>query len=168
MTLRVLLLRHGEAAGGLINDFDRPLTSKGQRQVIKRGLFLRQEHIAIDHVFCSSALRTRETLFELNLALSDAQIEFDRNLYLAQSDYLFEHLRLLDDDYRSVLLIGHNPGIHQLALDLLRQTEQNKQENQALSIHSSYPTAALAGLRFDCPSWSTIKPHSAALDFYQS
>jgi phosphohistidine phosphatase len=156
---RLFLLRHAKSSWddpGLA-DHDRPLAPRGERAAKVIARYLREERIAPDLVLCSSSRRTRETLDRIAPALGDeVRVEIERELYAASADRLLERLRAVDDDVESVMLIGHNPGIEQLALSLAGDGEK------LADVRRKYPTAALATLEFD-GRWSALEPGTARL-----
>lgn len=80
------------------------------------GSYLRRERVEVSLVLCSPARRARETLDLLSVS-GDTRIESE--LYGASGDQLLERVRRLPDDVAAVMLIGHNPAIHELALGLV-------------------------------------------------
>ena len=156
---RLFLLRHAKSSWddpGLA-DHDRPLAPRGERAAKVIARYLREERIAPDLVLCSSSRRTRETLDRIAPALgNEVRVEIERELYAASADRLLERLRAVDDDVESVMLIGHNPGIEQLALSLAGDGEK------LADVRRKYPTAALATLEFD-GRWSALEPGTARL-----
>ncbi len=115
------------------------------------GDYLRSRHIVPGRVLCSSARRTRETLDGLRI---DAPVEIEDGLYGASSGELLARLHRLTDDVESVLLIGHNPAIHDLAATLAAAPNTLAERK--------YPTGGLASLVFT-GSWSELQPGSAEL-----
>jgi len=118
---RLLVLRHGQAKdappGG--SDHERPLSKSGRRAVATLGPVVRR--LGPDLVLCSSALRTRQTLEALDLdAETDTAVDvsIEPGLYGAEVDEIVEHLRGVDDDIDVLLVVGHNPGVHQLVIEL--------------------------------------------------
>jgi phosphohistidine phosphatase len=156
---RLFLLRHAKSSWddpGLA-DHDRPLAPRGKRAAKVIAEHLREERIAPDLVLCSPSQRTRETLERIAPALGgDVAVEIERELYAASADRLLERLRAVDDEVESVMLIGHNPGIEQLALSLAGDGEK------LAEVRRKYPTAALATLEFD-GRWSELEPGTARL-----
>jgi len=139
---RLYLLRHAKSSwdeAGLA-DHDRPLSSRGRRAADAMGRHLRAEGIAPQLILCSSAARTRETL--TRIGLEDAEIE--RELYGASAGELLARLRRVPADIESVLVIGHNPGTHDLALALAGAPAEK------------YPTGALATIDLEIDAWSAI------------
>jgi phosphohistidine phosphatase len=157
---RLFLLRHAKAeaeAPGGGSDRDRPLADKGERAMRDIGAWAEKTGLAPDLVLCSPAARTRQTLALLLPQLGGRpQIKFEDGLYLAEADALLDRLRRVPAKCESVLLIGHNPGLHVLALALRLSAagRDGKRLGQGL------PTAGLAAFELDGP-WATID-HGAA------
>jgi phosphohistidine phosphatase len=152
------LLRHAKSSWdepGLA-DVDRPLAPRGRKACKKLAKHLRSEGIRPDLVLCSSSRRTRETLELIRVGLEGAVIEIEDELYAADSDRLLARLRELPDAAGSVLLIGHNPGLQDLALVLAP-------ESAALA--EKFPTGALASLALDTP-WARVGADRAELVAY--
>ena len=118
---RLWLLRHAKSSWddpGL-PDTDRPLAPRGQRAAELLAAHLAASDIRPATVLCSSSLRTRETLATILPALGDAlEIHIERELYGAGPAALLERLGRVPNRALSVMLIGHNPGIQYLALEL--------------------------------------------------
>jgi phosphohistidine phosphatase len=114
------LLRHAKSTwDDDADDHERPLNKRGRETARLIGESLPKAIGALDLVLCSSALRTRETA-ELALAgLRPApRILFEDELYLATQSALLHRLRELDERCDAVMVIGHNPGLHELAIGL--------------------------------------------------
>lgn len=117
MTARTLIiLRHAKAAQvpGLA-DKDRPLTDRGERDAARAGDEIRALGHTPDLILCSPALRTRQTA---DLAFPGAAISHERDIYAAYPEDLLALLRLQDPEAATVVMCGHNPGVHELALML--------------------------------------------------
>lgn len=145
---RLLLLRHAKSdwTGGEA-DFDRPLNVRGRTAAARMGKELAAE--AIDHIACSPARRTRETLDLLSLS---SQVAFDGRIYEAGIDRLAEVIGGTDGDVRCLLLVGHMPAIAGVAMWLARG--DGGQEYRRLC--EGYPTAALATLSLDIDRWGAV------------
>ena len=144
---RLYLLRHAKSSWDDpdLADHDRPLSARGRRAADAIGRHLRAEGIEPELVLCSSSTRTRETLARIGLRTD----EVERELYGASATELIARLRELPPSTESVLVIGHNPGMHDLALALTGEPGDK------------YPTGALATI--DVDDWSTIAPGSGRL-----
>lgn len=110
----LIVVRHAEAGQGIgVPDLERPLTEGGERDARAAGELIRR--LRPDLVVCSPAARTRRTAELLGL---DAPIDIERGVYEAHPEELLELLRRTDPDVRTLVLVGHNPGAHQLVLGL--------------------------------------------------
>jgi phosphohistidine phosphatase len=142
----LLLLRHAKSSwdDSSRDDHDRPLDERGRRTAALLGAFLAERGPGPDLVLCSSARRTVETFERLRPLLpSEPDVEIERGLYLARRDELLERVAEVPDTRACVLLIGHNPGIEELARFLARRAPGSARE----SIPLKFPTAALAAFR---------------------
>jgi len=134
------LVRHAKSDwhNGLA-DFDRPLNQRGRQDAPAMGRQLKELGIRPDMVICSPAARARQTMDLLDLGRSSV---FNENLYEASPGTLLDIVRSLDDTLGSAMLIGHNPGMGQLAGKLAGVRLGNM------------PTCAIATLRFDSECWN--------------
>jgi len=143
----ILLLRHAKSSWDdpALSDHDRPLAPRGLRAATAMAEYLHTGDLKVDLVLCSSARRARETLERLGDALGDAEISLEDELYGANDDELLDRLRRVPPEVESVALIGHNPGLHDLAVALTRAGRKLER----------YPTGALAALEFE-GTWSDL------------
>jgi len=147
------LLRHAKSSAKEdVEDHQRPLSRRGRKTARRVGRNLLAKLGAIDLVLCSSARRTRETLDLVLDELSPApRTLIEDELYLASREKLAARLGRLDTGDVNVLLIGHNPGLHELAVALADQTSP---AFRALA-SGKFPTAAYAS--FSIPAdWSAL------------
>lgn len=121
--------------------------------------YARRQVIEPSVVLCSSAVRTRETLDRLLPALGSPEVLIERELYEASATHLLNRLREVPDAAESVLLIGHQPAIQQLALGLAGDGEQ------LARLRDKFPTAAMASLVF-VGGWDELGPGRAELVDY--
>jgi phosphohistidine phosphatase len=152
----VYLLRHAKSSWKTgLPDHERPLAPRGERAAKAIALHLRDQGIEPELVLCSTARRARETLERIELGTPD--VRFEDELYGAGAASLLARLRSVPDDVGSVMLIGHNPGLQLLALDLARPGAELRE------LEAKYPTAALATLAFPGPSWAALQSGAAQL-----
>jgi phosphohistidine phosphatase len=152
------LLRHAKSSWKTGDpDHERPLSGRGRRAAKAIRGHLREHGIEPELVLCSSARRTRETLERIEPALGAADVRIERELYGASSDALLARLRALPDAVGSVMLIGHNPALERLALQLARPGPERQE------LEEKFPTAALATLELGASSWSALAPGTAEL-----
>ena len=111
------VLRHAKSSWDdpALADDDRPLSARGRKNSAALADHVRREGISPEIVLCSAALRTRETLAALLPALEgDTEIRIESRLYGASTEELLTRLREVPAPTRSVLLVGHNPGLESL------------------------------------------------------
>ncbi|MDR3535290.1 MAG: histidine phosphatase family protein [Acetobacteraceae bacterium] len=151
---QLLLLRHAKSAWDDAKkaDRDRPLNHRGRRAAATMRRAMRELGLVPDVVLVSTAKRTLETLEALEPWDDAPLIEPMDQLYLADVQQLLAALHGVAETVRSVLLIGHNPGLHELAVTLagphgLEQGEAGKRLAQG------FPTGALADFAIAGPWW---------------
>lgn len=156
------LLRHAKSsreAPGL-SDFERPLSGRGKRACEAISEMIRARKITPQVVLCSSAARTEDTLRRIAPALPKGRRDVvERQLYLASAAKLLARLHKLPADIDSVMVIGHNPGLHRLALSLTRSGDGAALER----LRAKFPTAALAILEIAAADWSSLDAGGAKL-----
>lgn len=149
------LLRHAKSGWDdpVARDFDRPLNKRGRRAAATVGRALRAHGMEFDAVIASPALRVVETLQDVGEGYGrtfDQQEE--QGLYLASPATLLERIQQVDDGVQRLLVVGHNPGLEQLAAMLTRDDESGKLGE----LQDKYPTATVAEIRFDVESWADV------------
>jgi phosphohistidine phosphatase len=155
------LLRHAKSswAEPTLADRERPLAPRGRRDAKRIAEHLRQIGCEPELVLCSTAVRTSETLELVRPSLGTSTVMLEDELYAASWDHLLARIRLVPDAVASVMLIGHNPGMHELALALASTGDALER------LEAKFPTAALATLAF-AKSWSRLAPAEAKLAAY--
>jgi phosphohistidine phosphatase len=156
---QLYLLRHAKSSwkDTSLPDHDRPLTGRGRRASKAIARHLREQGIEPELVLCSAARRARETLDRIEPALATSTVRVEDDLYAATARALLERLRTVRDTVESVMLIGHNPGLQDLALDLAHPSPT------ARELATKYPTGALATLAFQASSWQELDRDTAEL-----
>lgn len=151
---QLFLLRHGKSAWPEgTADHERPLAPRGQNAVPLIGARLRQIQPHFDRVLVSDARRTQETFARLQTVMPDLVAITEPGIYEATPARLFRIVQDLPDDAGSVLMVGHNPGLHALALYL---ADENKGDSEAYRrLERKLPTAGLIHLSFD-RDWAAI------------
>lgn len=115
---------------------------------------LKQRGIDPELVLCSTATRARQTLEGIEPAFGRGSVRVESELYGAGAAMLLAHLQAVPADVRSVMVIGHNPGLQDLALLLAR--------NGSDELAEKFPTAALATFAFRS-TWSALDRGEAEL-----
>jgi phosphohistidine phosphatase len=123
---QLLLLRHAEAepaAAGIL-DFDRALSERGRREAEEAAEVISAAQLSIDECLVSPARRTRETVAIVTgkLGLTEVPTELMPTLYLAGPDAMREALYGARGSSHTLLVVGHNPGISELASQLCGDT----------------------------------------------
>ena len=153
----LFLLRHAKSSWDIPSgsDRDRPLNRRGEAAAEQMAEHLARSGAALDTVLCSPALRTRQTLEAVLRYVPVSSPVIEEGLYLAGWRDLTARLALLSDGIGTVLLIGHNPGLEDLAL---RLSDGGGDAAIATRLREKYPTGALAGLNLAIDSWSGLVP----------
>ncbi len=145
---QLLILRHAKSSwtDSSLEDHDRPLNKRGQRDAPRMGRLLRDEKMLPDRIVSSTALRARTTAQEVAAASGySGEVALSRELYLAAPREFLRLLQGAGDDCSSILVVGHNPGMEELVFALSGQDE-------------TMPTAALARVDLPLDSWEDLRP----------
>jgi phosphohistidine phosphatase len=162
MALNLLLLRHAKSSWAEAGqaDHDRPLNGRGQAACARVAAHFRQHGLWPELALCSTARRTRQTLALLGAALGwNGPVRHEESLYLAPARTLLHALRSVNGA-GTVLLVGHNPGLQELAIDLADEAAARPR------LAGKFPTAALAEYAVPGDDWSTLSPGAARLVRY--
>ena len=156
---QLFLLRHAKSSHDDpdLADDERPLAPRGRRAAAAMARHMRGQELAPALVLCSSAVRARQTVDAVAPGLAPApDVRIESELYEASARGLLERVRRIDDDVPSAMVVGHNPAIERLALDLAAN-------GPALAeLARKFPTGALAVLGFD-GSWADLDADGARL-----
>lgn len=156
------LLRHAKSSwkNAGLDDIDRPLNKRGQRAAEVIGEHMRERQIAPAQVLCSPSQRTRETLERIERALPAAlPVRYEKALYLAQALVLLRRVRRTSDSLASLMIIGHNPGLEELAMMLTDHGNGSAGER----LVGKFPTGALATLSAELDHWHDLDTDGAKL-----
>ncbi len=139
---RLILLRHGkaESASSSGDDFERALTDRGRRDSALMGRVLSDMGLTPDMALVSTARRAQETWAEAAFAFPAARAQALRPLYLASLRQLEQAVAAARDEVAVLLIVGHNPGLHEFALAHLRGPASPARTRMV----ESFPTAAAA------------------------
>lgn len=159
----LVLLRHAKAVPPeSMPDLERPLAPRGRADAAEAGRWLAAANIVADLVLCSPAERTRETWqYAASAGASAGDVWFDRRIYNAYPESLLEVLRDVPDDARTVIMVGHAPGIPWLADELAAPSA----DKARTALSDKYPTTGLAVLHHTTP-WPDLTTNDAALVDY--
>jgi phosphohistidine phosphatase len=160
---RLILLRHAKSDWSRPGqaDHDRALSARGRKAAPRIGAYLAEQGLVPDLVLASTALRVRETLDPVLKALGRRpRVTFDRRLYEADADDILGVLRETSPAAPALLVVGHNPGLSDLA-ELLVASGSDEAQRAMLE---KFPSAGLAVIDFAVDDWRDLKPGSGRLD----
>src|SRR3954447_7388565 len=156
MVKTILLLRHAKSGWGQpgLDDHDRALNKRGERAAEAMAEHIVHNAPRPDLILCSTAVRTRQTLAPLVHRLSNPAppIALEKGLYLASEPALLVRLRAVPDDVRTVMLIGHNEGIGELAKALAGTGDPTALDR----LHEKYPTGGLTTFEVPDGPWRDL------------
>ncbi|WP_439817148.1 SixA phosphatase family protein [Zavarzinia sp. CC-PAN008] len=159
---QILILRHAKSSWATdgLDDHDRPLNARGETAAVLMAREIARLGLVPDQVLCSTALRTRQTLAAIRSVLDPRiAVSVEPELYLATAATLVARLKALPDSVRAPLLIGHNPGLHELAFSLSGTGDAELRHQLA----GKFPTAALAVVELADAPWRTLAVQSGTL-----
>lgn len=153
---RLILLRHAkterDAPSG--RDIDRRLDERGRHDAVEMGHWLMRSGFVPDHVLVSTATRAEETWDLLAPLLPVGRVDHVADLYGADPSDLLKAVReMAVEDPRQLLIIAHNPGLHELALGLIGHGDAKARRALAINL----PTAAAVVIDFDVDDWSEVR-----------
>ncbi|MCX5264411.1 histidine phosphatase family protein [Streptomyces sp. NBC_00199] len=158
---RLVVLRHAKSAWPAgVPDHERPLAPRGRRDAPAAGRAIAEAGCVPDLALCSTAVRARGT-WELASAQWDAPapVRLDPRLYGADVPELLDIVRATPAEIGTLLLVGHNPGLEELVLDLAGDGEPAALD----AVRLKFPTSALAVLTWHATDWRSLVPGAALL-----
>ena len=161
--MRLMIFRHAKAEKGApgMRDRDRPLNPRGRKDAARMGAYMARHSLVPDVATVSPSLRTRETWDGLVSALpSGIPVEYEDRLYDASPDAILAVLRETERAARSLLVLGHNPGLHETARRLIAAGDVEARER----LNEGLPTSGLAVIDFAGDDWERLHPNSGRLE----
>lgn len=158
---RLVVLRHAKSARPEgVFDHRRPLAPRGLRDAPAAGRALAEADCLPDLALCSTAVRARQT-WELASAQwgTPPPVRFDPRLYDAVASELLDVVHEVPPEVETLLLVGHNPGLEELVLQLAGDSLDDAIEE----VRTKFPTSAIAVLAWHGPTWDTLAPATALL-----
>lgn len=161
------ILRHGKSSWADYGqpDLDRPLNKRGQRAARRMGTEVARRGWRPDVILCSPARRTRATLdlFTEGWDASDGEklppARIETEFYLADARIWLRHIREQAPGHPAILVIGHNPGLHDLAIMLSGSGADDLRQRLA----RRFTTCALAVIGFEGDDWHAAAPGAGSL-----
>ena len=162
---RLLLLRHAKAERSQPGerDHDRVLTARGRADAHKLGAYLARHAIVPDRAVISTAARTRETWTQLSQAFTaPPPVSFDERIYDATPEAILQAINEISPEPGTLIVIGHNPGMHELASMLVATGDIDARER----LGEGFPTSALALITFVLADWSSQHSRAGRLEHF--
>jgi phosphohistidine phosphatase len=159
---RLMLLRHAKAerpAPGT-RDRERSLTERGRADAPVIGAYMARHGLMPDRVLVSTATRTRQTWGLIARTLSHSPVAHEDRLYDASTQTILDLIKQAGPDVHGLLVIGHNPGLHDLARLLIASGDVEAREQ----LNEKLPTSGLAVIEFAVDDWPRLHPRSGRLD----
>ncbi|MEU4197509.1 histidine phosphatase family protein [Kribbella sp. NPDC026611] len=159
----LVLLRHAKAVPPeTMPDLERPLADRGRADAGAAGRYLVAQGIEPDLVLCSPSKRTRETWkYVADAGVSAGDVWYDKRIYNADTDGLLDVVHDVPTEARTVVMVGHAPGIPWLADELALDGTSPER----LELTQKYPTTGLAVLHLTC-RWADLSANEADLVSY--
>jgi phosphohistidine phosphatase len=158
---RLVVLRHAKSAWpDGVPDHERPLAPRGRRDAPAAGRALVEADCLPDLALCSTAVRARQT-WELASAQwgTPPPVRSDPRLYAADVTELMGAVHEVSPEVETLLLIGHNPGLEDLVLELAGDSLDDALDE----VRTKFPTSAIAVLAWHGTSWQALAPGTALL-----
>ncbi|MFG2550683.1 SixA phosphatase family protein [Streptomyces sp. NPDC048581] len=158
---RLVVLRHAKSAWpDGVADHERPLAPRGRRDAPVAGRMLADADCLPDLALCSTAARARAT-WELASAEwgTPPPVRHDQRLYGADVPELLAVVREVPPEVETLLLVGHNPGLEDLVLELAGDGLDDTLDE----VRTKFPTSAIAVLAWHGPAWRALAPGTALL-----
>jgi len=165
--MRLILLRHAksEKPEPGMRDHERTLNSRGRTETPRIGAYMARHALIPDRVLVSTARRTRETWERLAPAFALAPtVIFDDGLYDAPPERILAIVKETERRVRTLLVIGHNPGLHDAARLLIASGDVEARER----LNEGMPTAAFAVIDFAGKDWDKLHPRGGRLERFVS
>jgi phosphohistidine phosphatase len=160
---RLMLLRHAKADRLQFGnpDRDRVLADRGLEDAPRIGAYMAHHGLAPDRALVSPAARTRQTWEPIATALAErTSVTYEERLYEASAQTIFNLVREVGRDAHVLLVVGHNPALHDLARLLIASGDVEARER----LNEKLPTSGLAVIDFAFDDWGKLHAHSGRLD----
>ena len=161
---RLIVLRHGKAAYPPVVDHERPLAQRGNQEAPAAGRWLVEHGIYPDAIITSDAVRTRQTTtWVLNELGDKAPTPYlDSRLYLASATRVLAVINEVEEQVRTLMLVGHMPWVQDLGM---RLASVESDEHTVIEMAEHYPTLGL--MVFDVPGpWASLDGRDANMTHF--
>lgn len=156
---RLFILRHAKTEAGApgLHDSERHLLEQGRRAAADMGAYMKKRGYVPDWVACSAAERTMETCGIILPAIRDnIPVVIRPDLYLAEASHLLSVIRSSDNQHGAIMVIAHNPGVAELALELSASPSDAAGEARHRRMREKFSTCSLVVLDFPVKQWRSV------------
>jgi phosphohistidine phosphatase len=161
--MRLLIFRHAKAEKGApsTRDRDRPLNPRGLKDAPRMGKYMARHVLLPDGAVVSPSRRTRETWEGLASAFpKSVPVWFEERLYESGPEAILAVLKETESPVATLLVVGHNPGLHETARLLIASGDVEARER----LNEALPTSGLVVIDFAGKDWQKLHPHSGRLE----
>lgn len=160
--MRLMLLRHAKSSRPEgVDDHDRPLSGRGRGSSKKMGGYLASQGLVPDEVLTSTARRALETWHLARPAFNGTiDCRCAHLIYDASPEMLLDAIRETPSRIETLLVVGHNPGLHELAVRLVGTGDVSDRER----LERKLPTAGLVVFDFTGADWREVRPGTGELE----
>ena len=160
--LNLYVMRHSKSSwnDNNINDFKRPLSSKGRKDIKFIIKFLKRKKIKFDLAYVSSSKRTKQTFKLLKKKIKIKKGLFSKKLYLSDQNKIFNTIKKTKKNYKNILLVNHEPACKNLVNKLIKK-------NYFLFKEKKFSTSSIAKITFSIKKWKKLNECSGKLVFFK-
>ncbi|GEM_PF-227524 len=146
MSFNLYIMRHAKSDWSTdVSDFDRPINERGIKNAKRIAIWMQENNMLPELILCSTAVRAKQTVEQFDNIITDEtkeQINFDRQLYLADAETILDKIKLFQHGVKSLMIIAHNPGLDYLVNQLSRNSLPYDKKGKLMT------TASLAIFRY--------------------
>jgi phosphohistidine phosphatase len=160
--LNLYVMRHSKSSWNVpnINDFERPLSSKGRKDIKFIIKFLKKKKIKFDFAYVSSSKRTTQTFKLLKKKVIIKKEILSKKLYLTDENKIFNIIKNTKKNYKNILLVNHEPACKNLVNKLIKK-------NYFLFKEKKFSTSAIAKITFSIKKWKKLNERVGKLIFFK-
>ncbi len=161
--LNLYVMRHSKSSWNEhnINDFERPLSNRGKKDIKLIIAFLKKKKITFDLAYISSSKRTKQTFKILKNNISCKKIIYSKKFYLCSESFILNTIKNVKRKYKNILIVNHEPCCKNLVLKLIKK-------NKLSFIKKKFSTSAIAKLVFNIEDWENLKNYSGNLNLFKT
>jgi len=161
--LNLYVMRHSKSSWNddNIEDFERPLSNRGKKDIKLIIAFLRKKKITFDLAYISSSKRTKQTFKILKNNINCKKIIYSKKFYLCSESFIINTIKNIKKKYKNILIVNHEPCCKNLILKLIKK-------NKLSFISKKFSTSEIAKLVFSIENWENLKNYSGNLTLFKT